>query len=412
MLNIEFIRNNLELVEKSCQMRGADFDSREFLEIDKKKRATNTLIDELRHQKNKLSQNKNLTPEEILQAKDLKEKIRALETKLKEFEESMDKLIGDLPNVLLSQVPPGKDDSSNKIIRRCGQRPNFDFNPRGHLDLGTELDVIDINRSAKVAGSRFGYIKSEMVLMQFALLNLVFKVATKFDFKPILPPVMIYPEWMGKMGYFDLKENNIYFIEKDNLNLVGTSEQSLAAMHQGEILENLPLRYIGYSTCFRREAGTYGRDLKGILRMHQFDKAELFSFCRPEESLKEHELFLKIEEEIMRLLELPYQVVLLSAGDLSKPSAMTIDIETWLPAEDRYCETHSSSNCTHYQSYGLDIRYRNQNGKTDYVHTINGTALAMGRILASILENYQNKDGSITVPKCLRRHVGFKRISR
>ncbi len=412
MLSLEFVRENLDLVRENCRHRGVDLNFDDFSATEDKRRKIIKKVDDLKHRRNEISREKNPAPEIVAQGQELKRQIKKEEAGLKVQEEKLAEFMVQVPNILLPSVPIGESETDNVILRKEGEVPKFDFQPKSYLDLGEALDLIDISRATKVAGSRFSYLKNELVLIQFALLDLAFGIAQEAGFQPVLPPVMIKPELMERMGYTALAESNIYLIEKDNLNLVGTSEQSLGVMHQDEILEDLPRRYIGYSTCFRREAGTYGRDLKGILRVHQFDKAELFSFCRPEESAKEHELFVEIEEKIMRKLELPYQVVALSSADLAKPSAATIDIETWLPSEQKYRETHSSSNCTDYQARGLNVRYRSERGKMDYVHTLNGTAVAMGRILAAILENYQLSDGSVAVPKALQNYLGLKKISR
>jgi len=410
MLSIDFIRDNLEKVKESCRQRGVNFDFDRFVKEDDQRRSIIQKTEDLRRQRNELSQNKKPDQAAIAQGQQLKEAIKKAEAELREAEEKVNRFVVEVPNVLMPQVPAGTSEDDNVVLRSWGASPEFDFEFKSYLEIGEKLNLIDIPRAARMAGSRFNYLKNELVLIQFALLNLVYKTAQEFKFQPVIPPVMIKPELMESMGYKDLKENNIYFIEKDQLNLVGTSEQSIAAMYQGEILEELPHRFIGYSTCFRREAGSYGKDLKGILRVHQFDKAELFSFCRPEESAKEHELLISIEEKIMQSLELPYRVMLLCGGDLAKPSATTVDIETWLPSEGKYRETHSSSNCTDYQARGLNTRYRTEDGKLEYLHTLNGTALAMSRILAVILENYQQSDGTVAVPKVLQDYLGFKVI--
>lgn len=411
MLSPEFIKNNLDLVEESCRQRGEDFDVKGFLADDEKRRSAIQKVDELREKRNKLSGDRKPSPEILKAGQDLKKEIKAAEANLASAEKKVFERIGQLPNVLLPEVPRGKGEEDNVILREWGQTPNFDFPAKSYLEIGEGLDLIDVSRAAKMAGSRFNYLKGELVLMQFALLDLVLEITRPYGFQPIIPPVMIKPELMEKLGYTSLAESNIYLIEKDGLNLVGTSEQSLGAMHQGEILSDLPRRYLGYSTCFRREAGTYGQDLKGILRVHQFDKAEMFSFCRSDQSKAEHDLFVEIEEQIMQALELPYRVVALSAGELAKPSTATVDIEAWLPSEGKYRETHSSSNCTDFQARGLNIRYR-AGGKTDFAHTVNGTALAMSRILAVILENYQQAEGGVRVPSVLEKRLGFKEISR
>ncbi len=412
MLDLDFIRENLELVKSSCAQRRFEFDADNFIVLDDRRRAIIKTINDLRQSRNKLSDRNDAAPKQIMEeGRALKVKIKESEDILKNIENNLIIIVNSIPNILLPSVPEGNNEKDNIVLREYGVLPKFDFNFKSYLELGEDLNLIDIPRATKIAGSRFSYLKNELVLIQFALLDLVFEIARRFDFQPVIPPVMIKPDLMEQLGYTSLKESNIYLIEKDELNLVGTAEQSIAAMHQEETLSDLPKRYIGYSTCFRREAGTYGRELKGILRVHQFDKAELFSFCHPEKSQEEHDLFIQLEEEIMQSLNIPYRVVALSSGDLSKPSATTVDIESWLPSESRYLETHSSSNCTDYQARGLNIFCRNDNKLTP-VHTVNGTALAMSRILAVILENYQQANGSIAIPKVLQNRLNFKNISK
>ncbi len=283
------------------------------------------------------------------------------------------------------------------------------------MELAEALDIIDTERAAKVAGSRFGYLKGGAVMLEFALVNLAFDILNKKGFIPVIPPVIIKPEMAWAMGYLEqTNKDEAYHLEQDNLYLTGTSEQTLGTMRAGETLREseLPLRYAGFSTCFRRESGSYGKDTKGILRVHQFDKIEMFSFVRPEDSINEHKLLLQTERELMDALKLPYQVLHICSGDLGATAAEKYDLETWLPSENRYRETHSTSNCTDFQSRRLSVRYQKKEGKTEFVHTLNGTAFAIGRILIMIIENYQQKDGSIKVPEVLQKYTGFKEIRR
>lgn len=281
------------------------------------------------------------------------------------------------------------------------------------MEIAEKLDIIDVKRASKVSGTRFGYLKGKTALLELALINLAFEVLSKEGFVPIIPPVMIKPEMMEAMGYIDTPEDRAerYFLKESDLVLVGTSEQSLGPMRKDDILEEkkLPKRYVAFSSCFREEAGAYGKDTKGILRVHQFDKVEMFSICQPEKSKEEHQFLLKMEEKLMRLLGLPYRVVQLCTGDSARPSASTIDIETWLPGQGEYRETHSTSNCTDFQARRLNIRYRSKKG-LEFVHTLNGTAFAIGRMLIAIIENYQQKDGSVKVPKALQKYTWFKKI--
>jgi len=315
--------------------------------------------------------------------------------------------------VKLDTVPTGKDDTENIVLREEGKKPEFNFQIKDYADLGERLDIIDTQRAAKVSGTRFGYIKGGAAMLEFALVNLAMETLAKENFVPIVPPVMLKPEMMEGMGYVERGAEEIYYLERDKLYLVGTSEQSIGVMHSGETFEekDLPKRYAGFSTCFRREAGAYGKDTKGILRVHQFDKVEMFSFCHPEKSMGEHQLLLKMEEKLMQLLELPYRVINICTGDLGDPAAAKYDIEAWLPGQNQYRETHSTSNCTDYQARRLNIKYRDsKTKKPEFIHTLNGTAFAIGRMLIAIIENYQQKDGSILVPKVLQKYTGFKKI--
>ena len=317
-----------------------------------------------------------------------------------------------IPNLLLPGVPVGKDERDNVVLKEVGEKPRFNFPLKDYMTLGETLDLIDVKRAAKVAGTRFGYLKNEAVLLEFALIKLAFDYLLKEGFIPVLPPVMLKANMARGMGYLEQSDREeAYYLPQDDLYLIGTAEQSIGTMHADEILkeEELPKRYVAFSTCFRREAGSYGKDTKGIFRVHQFDKVEMFSFCRPEESIQEHQFFLAIEEKLMQSLKLPYRVLNICTGDLGRPAAAKYDIETWLPSENRYRETHSTSNCTDFQARRLNIRYRTKKGELKFVHTVNGTAFSQRPILM-IMENYQQKDGSILIPEVLQKYLGFKEI--
>jgi len=415
MLDIKFIRENIDKIKKNCQKRGVKVDVKGLLKVDEKRRKVLGRVEEINAQKNKASR-------EIPKA-DNKEKKRIIAEmqkldkegdkigkELKKLNQKFEELISQIPNLCFDNVPAGKDECDNLVIRKVGKKPKFSFKQKDYLEIAESLDLIDIKRAAKVSGTRFGYLKKEAALLEIALINLAFEVLVKEGFTPVIPPVLIKPEMMKGMGYIDNKEDleDKYFLEKDSLFLVGTSEQAMGPIHAQEVLEELPKRYASFSTCFRQEAGSYGKDTKGILRVHQFDKVEMFSFTKPEDSEKEHKYLLSLQEKLMKLLDLPYRVVQLCSGDLAKPSASTCDIETWIPSENKYRETHSTSNCTDFQARRLNIRYKDK--KLEFVHTLNGTAFAIGRILIAIIENYQQKDGSIKVPKALQKYTGFKVI--
>ena len=421
MLDIKFIRENPEKVKKGAKNKGVKVDVDRLLEVDKNRRELLSQIESLRAEQNKLSKpfaakGKPVKGEDaIKKAAELKRKVKGLEERFKLLDEEFDELMAQVPNLPFDDVPVGKDEADNKVLRKEGKVPKFAFNIKDHLELGEGLDIIDVKRASKVAGSRFAYLKGEAVWLWFALVRLAFETLREKGFRALLPPVMIKPEMAWAMGYLEQTDDeDAYFLEKDKLYLVATSEQTIGAMHAGEAFEekDLPKRYFGFSTCFRREAGAYGKDTRGIIRQHQFDKIEMFSFTKPKESEKEHELMLSIEEELMGALALPYQVVNICTGDLGRPAVKKYDIETWMPSQNKYRETHSTSNCTDFQSRRLNIRYKDKKAnKLEFVHTLNGTAFAQ-RPLIAVLENFQQKDGSVKIPKALHKHLPFKEIKR
>ena len=407
MLDIKFIRENPEKVQEGAKKKNVDVDVDKLLELDKRKRELLQEIEGLKARQNKLRK------EDMEEGRRLKQEIKALEPQLEEVDGGLRSQLTHLPNLPLDDVPVG-DESANKVLRQWGKIPQFDFEPKDHLDLGDALNIIDVKRAVKLSGSRFGYLKREAALMEFALVDLIMKMAVKEGFVPIVPPVLIKPEHMQAMGYVDTPEDlaERYYLEKDQLFLVGTAEQAIGPLHAGEVFEEseLPARVVAFSTCFREEAGSYGKDTKGILRVHQFDKVELFSFAHPVKSKEEHKFLVEFEEKLWQALEIPYQVVQLATGDMSRPSASTIDIEAWMPGQNRYREVSSASNVTDYQARRLNIRYKNKEGKLEFVHMLNATGFPIGRAIIAILENYQQKDGSIKVPKVLQQYVGKKEI--
>ncbi|MBD3208607.1 MAG: serine--tRNA ligase [Candidatus Nealsonbacteria bacterium] len=420
MLDIKTIRENPQKIKEACSKKQAEVDIDRILELDKERRELLLVVEEMRAKKNRASEkiaktkDKKTKESVIAEMRELDEESDKKEELLRELEKELRELMLQVPNPPHDDVPVGKDEEDNIVLRKVGAKPDFDFEFRDYLKISEELNLIDVERAAKVSGSRFGYLKNEAVILEFALVTFVFEKLVKKDFVPVLPPVMIRPEMMRAMGYVERGAEEIYFIEKDNLYLIGTSEQSIGPMHAGEIFnqKELPKRYVGFSSCFRREAGSYGKDTRGILRVHQFDKAEMFVFAEPGESRKEHQLLLSIEEEIMKELGLPYQVINICTGDLGDPAAAKYDIEAWIPSEDKYRETHSTSDCTDFQARRLNIRYRGEKGELDYVHTLNGTGLAIGRTLIAIIENYQQKDGGVIIPEVLRPYTKFEKIDK
>jgi len=408
MLDIKFIRENPGAVKEGCKKRGVDCDIDKIVEVDEKRREILGKVEELRSQQNKLGK------ENIEEARKLKLDLKGLEPTLEDLEGGLKSLLVQLPNILFDDVPTG-DESANKVLRQVGKKPTFEFEPKDHLELGEALNIIDVKRAAKLSGSRFGYIKREAALVEFALVQLAFEITAKEGFIPIVPPVLIRPEAMQGMGYIDTEEDlaERYFLEKDQLFLVGSSEQAIGPLYSGEVFEEseLPLRFAAFSTCFREEAGSYGKDTRGIVRLHQFDKVELFSFCHPDKSKEEHQFLVSLEEKIWQALKIPYQVVQLATGDMSRPSASTIDIEAWMPGQGQYREVSSASNTTDFQARRLNIKFRKKDGGLDYVHMLNATGIPIGRAIIAIIENNQQEDGSIKIPAVLQKYIGKKKIS-
>ena len=418
MLDLKFIREKPEEVKDGLIKRGEDPSLVDkILEKDNIRRQLIGQIEALRAKKN-IAEDKitNLQGKEKEKAIEvLKEAKKVLEEKEEECEKIENELRGLivlLPNLPLPDVPLGQSDKDNVVVKTWGQKPKFNFPAKDYLSLAEALDIIDTKRASKTSGSRFGFLKGGAAILEFALVQFVFDRVLKKGFVPVVPPVMIRPELFRGLGYIDKSDEEAYRLEKDNLYLIGTAEHILGAMHADEIFEEkeLPKRYLGFSTCFRREAGSYGKDTKGILRVHQFDKLEMFIFSRPEDSAKEQQLLLQLEEEIMQGLGLPYRVLRICTADLSRPSASSYDVEAYLPSEDRYRETHSNSNCTDFQARRLNIRYRQNNSQLSFVHTLNGTALAIGRAIIALIENYQTKEGFIRIPKVLWPYTHGLRI--
>jgi len=417
MLDIKLIRQNPDKVKEKLAQKGSDpvlID--ELLSLDGDRRKLLQEIETVRHKKGEAEEKLSSADKDDNIIKTLKEVKLFLDFKEKELsdlEEKIDKVTHHLPNLPLDDVPMGKNEQDNIVIKEVGKKPVFKFPAKDYLELGEKLDIIDVKRASKTSGSRFGFLKNQAAILEFALVQFALNKLIKNGFKPIIPPVLIKPEMFKGMGYIDNSDEEMYLLEKDNLYLVGTSEQIIGPMHVDEAFneKELPCRYISFSSCFRREAGSYGKDTKGILRVHQFDKLEMFVFSKPEESLKEQQLMLKMEEELMKELGIAYRVVRICASELSQPSASSYDIEAWLPGQKVYKETHSNSNCTDFQARRLNIRYR-RNNETGYVHTLNGTAFAMGRTIIAILENYQQKDSSIRIPKCLLPYTIGLRVIR
>lgn len=406
MLDIQFIRENTEKVKKGVLAKQLDpklVDK--VIGLDETRRKLIVEVEELREKRNKIAKEGEVSEEGKKIKKELKEK----EPELVKVQNQYKEILLQIPNLPAEDVKEGKDETENEVVRKWGEPRKFDFEAKDHVVLGEALDLIDVARAAKVSGSRFAYLKGDAVLLEFALVQLALETLIKEGFIPIVPPVLIKKEAMGAMGYLEHGgEENMYSLDKDGLILVGTGEQSIGPMHADEVLDKLPLRYVGFSSCFRRETGTSGKDIRGILRVHQFDKVEMFSYTKPEDGDKEHEYLLSLEEKLLQALEIPYQVVKMCTGDLGGPAARKYDLEAWLPGQGTYREVTSTSTTTDFQARRLNIKY----GDGGYVHTLNGTAFAIGRTIIAILENYQQEDGSIEVPQVLRKWVGKDKITK
>jgi seryl-tRNA synthetase len=414
MLDVKMVRSNPDEVRKALQRKGAASASSldEFLTLEEERRRLLTDVESMRAARKRASDDIAAVKkaggdaaEAIAAMRTLGDTIKEREVGLAAVEEQLKTMLLEIPNLPLAGVPNGGEEDS-VVLRVVGEPPVFAFEPKDHLDLGTALDIIDMERGAKVSGSRFAYLKGDLVMLQFALVRYGLDVIQGKGFRPVIPPVLVREEAMYGTGFFPTDRAQVYETVDGDC-LVGTSEVPLAAMHMEEFLEQekLPLRYAGYSSCFRREAGAAGRDTRGILRVHQFDKVEMFSFCLPEQAEGEHQLILSAEEEILRGLEIPYRVVNIAAGDLGAPAAQKFDCEAWMPGQAQYREVTSCSNCTDYQARRLNCRYRTDKGPR-FAYTLNGTGIAVGRTLIAIMENHQRADGGFAVPEVLQPYMG------
>ena len=413
MLDIKQIRDDPEPFRTALARRDLAGRVDELLAADERRRTLITRVDELRAEQNRASRSiggaagaqKQALIDEVAT---VSAELKGLEPQLTEAEATLTTLLASTPNLPHASAPDGWTDEDAVEVRRNHEAPpSFDFEVRDHAALGALLGVLDIERGARTSGSRFVYLMGDIVLLQFALVRSALDILIEKGFIPVIPPVLVREEAMYGTGFLPADEVNIYRTDEDDLYLVGTAEVPLAALHLGEILDeaDLPLRYAGYSTCFRREAGSYGKDLGGMFRVHQFDKVEMFSFCTPESSWDEHEYLVSVEEEILGKLEIPYRVVNIAVGDLGGSAAKKFDIEGWLPGQQRYRELTSCSNTTDYQARRLQTRVRRGDGSLETLHTLNGTATAIGRTLIAILENHQQADGSVIVPEHLWRYL-------
>lgn len=427
MLDIHFIRENPELVAEKSRQKGYEVDIQQLLGFDKERRELLQQAEELRKQRNELTaQTKGQKPneEQIAKGRELRDQIGAIEHKLEAIDKEFEHLLKAVPNMPLDDVPVGASEDENVAMKTVGEPPNFDFEPLHDYQLGEQRNLIDKDRAAKISGSRFAYLKGGLVNLQFAIVQFVMQtlgdesiIKKLIDdnhlqlkptpFTPVLPPAMLRTEPYEASARLNAEEVT-YKIEQDDLWLNASAEHTLCTMYWNEVLpeESLPIRYIGYSTSFRREAGTYGKDTEGIFRMHQFDKLEMEVFSTPETGMEEHKLLIAIQEYLMQQLELPYQLIQKCTADIGKPNASGYDINAWFPAQQQYRETHTADYMTDYQARDLKIRVSRGAGKNELVHTNDATAFALGRILKAIMENYQTADGNVKIPAALQPFMG------
>jgi seryl-tRNA synthetase len=420
MLDLKLIRSDPERVKTALARRGAAEQVDELLSLDARRRELLPQIEGAQAERKTLSrrigeakQRGESGEEQMRAVGTLKETIESGKAELERVEADLQRIVTVLPNLPDPDAPDGMTEDDAVVLREEGERPSFDFEPRDHLDIGTELGLIDMEAAARVSGSRFAYIKGDLVMLELALVRFALDLVRGEGHEPVVPPVLVREEALVGTGFLPGDRDQIYEVPKDELFLVGTSEVPLAALHADEILDaaRLPLRYAGFSTCFRREAGAAGRDTRGIFRVHQFDKVEMFSFVEPSESTAEHERLLAIEERILAELEIPYRVVNVAAGDLGAPAAKKYDCEAWIPSQGRYRELTSCSNTTDYQARRLGCRYRpGEDEAPQVVHTLNGTAAAVGRTMIALIENRQERDGGFTLPTILHSYGSPEKI--
>lgn len=414
MVDITLIRQNPEHIQKASEAKGVKLNVTELLELDKTFQKLQREVQTLREEKNAAAKSivGKPTPEQLEKGKKIKEQLDAKEAEFNDIDGKMKAILMTIPNPSKDDVKVGKDDSENEVVKKYKEPTKFTFKPKDHLELGETLDIIDVKQAAQVSGARFYYLKNEGALLEFALKQLAFDTLIKEGFVPVVPPVLIKKDIMDGLGYTQMgEEENIFSLDNDGLYLVGTAEQSIVPLHMNDVLkkEDLPRRYVGFSSAFRREAGSYGKDTRGIFRVHQFDKTEMVSFVAEGEDDKEHEFLLGIEEKFMQLLDIPYQVIKVCTGDLGFNAARKYDIEAWIPTQEKYREMTSTSTVTDFQSRRLNMRYQDGDQRK-FLNVLNGTAFST-RPLVAIIENYQQEDGSVVIPEVLRKYIGKDKIT-
>ncbi|MDQ4145890.1 MAG: serine--tRNA ligase [Actinomycetota bacterium] len=417
MIDLKLLRDDPDAARAGYEKRGGVNGLDRAIELDERHRELLRRVEDLRAEHNRA--NKAIgqaTPEErpaaIDKAKGLADDLKALEPQLDAAAAELEHVVARLPNLPHDSVPAGLTEDDNVLEREVGERPTFAFEPRDHVTLGEALGIFDSERGVKTSGSRFVYLTGPGVFLELALVRFAIDFLAQRGFQPVVPPVLVRQRAMYGTGFLPADEHEFYVTERDDLYLIGTSEVPLASMHADEILarDELPRRYAGLSPCFRREAGSYGKETKGLIRVHQFDKVEQFSFAHPDDSWDEFQSIRANQESILQALEIPYRVMVMCAGDLGSSAAKKVDNEAWLPGAQRYLELTSASNTTDYQARRLQIRFRDAEG-TRLVHTLNGTACAVGRMIVALLENHQRADGSVSIPEALRPYTGFDAIT-
>jgi seryl-tRNA synthetase len=417
MLDPNLLKDNIEILEKNINRRGLDVDLDNLIKLNGERKSARFDAEQKRSEQKEMGkQIANSSKEEkqelLKQASALSDEVKSLFEIVEKKDQDFFDLWIKLPNLISETSPDGKTDADNKEIKQVGTINDFS-SPKSHIEIGEELGLIDVQKAAEVSGSRFSYLFGDLVKIEFSLVSWALNKLSDKGFTPTVPPVLVRENALYGTGFFPDDAEQVYEIPNDELFLVGTSEVPLAALHSNEIvdIDNLPVRYAGFSTCFRREAGTYGKDTSGIFRVHQFDKVEMFSFCNPENSLDEHEFILSVEEELLQELEIPYRVVDVCAGDLGASASKKYDIEAWIPSQNTYREVTSCSNTTDFQARRLNIRTKD-NDSTKTIHTLNGTAIAVGRILIALIENNQTEDGEVEFSDNVANILGVKKLSK
>lgn len=420
MLDARFVRENIVTVKRALEDRNYSLSLDEFLQFEEERRLLQRESEELRNKRNTVSEEigkmrtqKQDASELIREMKAVSDRIRELDEKIKILEENTDEFLLVVPNIPHESVPVGRDETENAEVRKWGEPRIFDFEPLNHWDIGTILDIIDFERASKIAGARFSITKGYGARLERALMNFMLDLNTSKGYKEVFPPIIVNRDSMRGTGQLPKFEMELFKISDPEFYLIPTAEVPVTNIHRNEILneKDLPIYYTAYTPCFRREAGSYGKDVRGLIRQHQFNKVELVKFAKPEKSFEELESLTGDAEDILRRLELPYRVIVLCTGDLGFAASKTYDLEVWLPGQQRYREISSCSNFTDFQARRANIRFKREGKKgTEYVHTLNGSGLAIGRTVVAILENYQQKDGSVIVPEALRPYMGVEVI--